>query len=208
MALGGRVARLLALVGAGLLYSVGAARAQYFNFTTTFTPNPVPASAGGQLTITNGQNLTGVFAGLNGSDIVLTNIDTVSSAPDTSPETVNSNYTITVGLQMSSAGGTATSGWIYHDFLGNLSGTISTNSSNISNTNVFVPETYDFGGGNVFTVFRNSYVPPGAPGAHDHGAIGAHVSGPLSVPEPGSLSLLLGSGVGGSFFMFRRRRRA
>lgn len=206
MALKGRLSTTLALVGAAMLLSI-AANAQYFNFRTTFTPIPVPASLGGQLNVTNGSNMTGLFAGTFGTNIVLTNFTTSSVVPDPAFETINTNYDIFVELQLAAPGGAPLSGWVGNHFTGNLSGTISASSSNVNNTNNLIPQTYDFGGGNVFTVVRNSYVPPGAPNAQTLGAIGAHVTGPLAVPEPGALSLLFGSGIGGSLLFFRRLRR-
>lgn len=206
MASRGRLSVTLALVGAALLL-VTAANAQYFNFRTTFTPNPVPASLGGQLNVSNGANMSGLFAGTFGTNIVLTNFTTSSIVPDPAFETINAPYDIFVEMQLAAPGGAPLSGWVGNHFTGTLSGTISNSSSNVNNTNNLVPQIYDFGGGNVFTVVRNSYVPPGAPNAQTLGAIGAHVTGPLAVPEPGTLSLLFGSGIGGSLLFLRRRIR-
>lgn len=206
MAWTGRLLRGATLAGAALLLSSTVASAQYFNFRTTFTPNPVPGSAGGRLNVVNGSN-TGLFAGLLGTDIVLTNFTTTSTANDLTPETINSNYDIFVELQPATSAGVGLAPFQGSHFLGTLSGSISANAANVANTNLVQSHLYNFGALGTFDVFRNSYVPPGAPGAQTQGAIGAHVNGPLSVPEPGTLSLLFGSGVGGSLLFLRRLRR-
>lgn len=206
MAWTGRLLRGATLAGAALLLSSTVASAQYFNFRTTFTPNPVPASAGGRLNITNGAN-TSVFAGLLGSDIVLTNITTTSTANDLTPESINSNYDIFVELQPATSAGVGLAPYQGSHFFGTLSGFISANSSNVANSNLVQSHLYNFGALGTYDVFRNAYVPPGAPGTGVQGSIGAHVNGPLAVPEPGTLSLLFGSGVGGSLLFLRRLRR-
>ena len=89
--------RKLGLIGGfaviGLMASLGAAQAQFFNYSAVFTPNPFPSSGPDRLNITN-QSSNSVFAGLFGSNVITTNLTTTSSAPDNSPATLDGDYDI------------------------------------------------------------------------------------------------------------------
>jgi hypothetical protein len=139
--------------------------------------------------------------------IVATNLRAFSSADDDSPDTINSNYTLTMVMQNLATGHTHT-----FTFSGNLNGSFSTGTSNIDNS--FTSPTSalwdDINGSFLyfFTVSMDTYTPPGPPNASLLGSIGATVTyavahgtpgapGPTS-PEPSTLLLsFLGlSGLG------------
>lgn len=202
--------RRVTLAGAVLLMSATVAHAQYFNYRTQTTTNPTNGqvgSDGGKVFFSNVGTILG-YAGAQGTNIVLTNITTNSNAPNTAPETISGTMDTELFLQLADASGNPLSGWISNHFTADLGGTMSKDTANLTVTFTNVsPKVYNFGGLNVFVVVRNPYVPPGPPGPNQPlGAIGAHVNGPLAVPEPGTLAMLFGSGVGGSLFFWRRRR--
>lgn len=210
---------MLAVAGAVMLMAMPAANAQYFFFTTTFDgvapPGPAvvnvtPVTGTDYLNVTPGYYATAGFAGGAGSDIVLANLETVSTTPDNNPLTINHPYSIFLTMQQASdsAGHAAYGVTDSFTFTGTLLGTISQTAANVGNT-FGSPISHGFNlNGNLFTVTLTTYVAPQKPGSTNFGSIGAHVAGPLEqgVPEPGTLGMLLGSGIGSSLLFIRRRK--
>ena len=211
-----RRSRITAIAAsAGMLASTGAAQAQFFNFTTSFTPNPVPSTvAGNNIQASTGSNNTGLFAGAFGTDVVLDNF--IANAVSTTTGVLNSPVTIFVTLTDTNSNGVQIAGTspVTHTFLEQLNGAIDSNAVTSSMTPIPNPsiQTYVFSNGDAFTLQINSYTGPSAPNSTASGALGGHVNGalagvPQGAPEPGSLALLLGIGISGSLLGYRRRRR-
>src|SRR5690242_18378589 len=93
--------------------------------------------------------------------VVATNLKVFSSADDNTPDTINSNYTLTLVLQNLATGNTHT-----FTFGGNLNGSFSTGTSNIDNsfTGPTVGNWADTNG-DAFKVTVDTYTPPGPPNA-------------------------------------------
>jgi len=209
--------RKLGLIGGfaviGLMASLGAAQAQFFNYSAVFTPNPFPSSGPDRLNITN-QSSNSVFAGLFGSNVITTNLTTTSSAPDNSPATLDGDYDIAFTIVPSdNLGNPLTSSQTQH-FSGHLNGTVSMDTANITNMFTSGTQSYNFGALGTFEVFLNSFTPPGAPGSTGLGAIAAHVNGTLArgpdpTPEFGSVFSLGGLlAAGGAGMWLKRRKKA
>jgi hypothetical protein len=145
--------------------------------------------------------------------VVATNLSNFSSADDNSPDSINSDYGLTLMLQNLATGNSHT----FH-FTGNLNGTFSTGTSNIENAfTAPTSATWTDSNGDVFKVTMDKYTPPGPPSASLEGSIGATVvytkgSGtggpPHDSPEPSTLVLsFLGlSALGGRALWGRRNR--
>lgn len=227
-----RLSLCAAVVGASMALS-GAAHAQYFNFTVTgFTPSPVVANGG--LTpaatpattlfgVTNGSDVA-VFAGAPfGSDInVATLFPSISDASPATPSFFNGTGTLggpdmpysldltltptdAFGVPLAGAGNAPQT----HTFTGGFNGSMSANTSNVTHTFGFASFTYTFAS-QTFTVLPHLFNNPPTPAGNTPGSISYHVTSSISVtgvPEPGAFSMLLGTGVCGSLFFFRRRRK-
>jgi hypothetical protein len=122
------------------------------------------------------------------SDIVATDLQTVSSADDDHPDRfTGKSYQLKLTLTdlASHAAGSLT-------FAGVLDGTISKLTSDISNT-FTGPTTQTLTlGHNIYTVTIDAYTPPAPPNADNLGAIGAHAVvsvRPAQSPEPSTLVL-------------------
>lgn len=183
----------LAVVGTALGLAA-AANAQYFTHVETVLapPGGVATSGLSSVTFTAGGNYD-IFAGGDGTDVVLANLSVASTQLDGTPDTFTIPYTIQVDLWNGAPAipfpppapdGSAI-------FKGTLTGTVSKGTSNLKNTyDPGTPSFYDIPlGGLFYHVQLGTYTAPEAPGGR-LGAIGAHVS---AVPEPGSFSLI---GVG------------
>lgn len=138
------------------------------------------------------------------SDIVATNLRSHSDATVENPDVFTAKpYTLTLWLQDAASGASGTL-----TFTGQLDGTLTFGSSNISNT--FTGDTTQTLqlGNTEFTVTINTYSPPGPPNSSFAGSIGARalvdVSEVHRAPEPSSLLL---SFVGLSFLGLARYRR-
>src|SRR5579871_737087 len=105
-----RRSKLTALAAsASMLASAGAAQAQFFNFTTSFTPNAIPSTqAGNNITANTGSNNTGLFAGAFGTDVVLDNF--VANATSTNTGTFNNAVTVFVTLTATDSNGVQIAG--------------------------------------------------------------------------------------------------
>ncbi len=203
--------------GLGLVGSIAASQAQYFNYSTVFTPDPIPSNVpGSMIQVNNGAFTGGANAGGAGTDIILSNFAIVSPLTG-STASVNTPYQVALTLIQSNATGTPVGAPQTFSFAGNLTGTISTDTSNLQS--VFSQpstHTFDFGGGSTYNVALKNFVTPGPPdGSSLQGALSAHVtytgvvgpSGTPETPEPGTMALAFGAGVPAMLLASRRRRR-
>jgi len=185
------------------------------HWTYNFTPNApfVQADGGpgsGSVTFTNEPTKSAS----NGSDVVLTNLRVSSTAPTTSPDTLNSSGAWSVKLQLTDSASGASTTML---FSGKLGGTFSADNANV--TDQFTGKTsytWTAPNGNAYTVTLNNFTPPGPPTASNAGSISAHVSvtpgnGTISgsTPEPSTLVLsCLGLGFAGLRSWRKRRTQA
>jgi hypothetical protein len=130
------------------------------------------------------------------SDIVATNLQVHSTATTAHPDTYTSKaYTLTLTLndQASGASGTLAFG-------GELSGTATAGSANITNTFTGIGVQSLLLGDNLYTVTIGPYSPPGPPNEVNSGSIGAHAMVVIHhLPEPGAFVL---GGIGLSLLAF------
>jgi hypothetical protein len=151
--------------------------------------------------------------------LVATNLRIFSSADDNTPDSINSNYTLTMALQDLATGHSHT-----FAFTGNLNGTFSTGTANVENA--FTggsPVTWTDTNGDTFKITMDTYTPPGPPDASLLGSIGATVayshSGagggggggggggkPPDAPEPSTLLLSVLGLSGAGMASWRRRQ--
>jgi hypothetical protein len=189
-----------------LLTSSQAAHAGLISWSYDWNAGPAYVTAGGgKVTLSN--EIPNVAVG--NSNVVATNLKVYSGADPTKPDTftiAGGHYGLTIDLTDNA---THKSGSLI--FTGQLQGSFSQYSSNVTNT-FFSPTTQMLTLGNTtFTVTVNSYTPPGPPSQGNLGSIGAYIQvAPsihiTSVPEPGSIALAsLGIGLVG-LRAFRRRR--
>ncbi|HTU19423.1 MAG TPA: PEP-CTERM sorting domain-containing protein [Gemmataceae bacterium] len=188
-------------------------------WTYNFTPSGPTSSGfvqadnpqGGSVSLTNEPTK---FA-TNSSDVVVTNLRVSSTAPATSPDTLNTagNYQVTLQLH-DIASGTGANATDTMTFTGKLGGSFSQSNSNVTNTFTGTQSyTWTAPSGNQYTVTLVGYTPPGPPTATHAGSISAYVQvtppvGPASVPEPSTLVLsCLGLGFAG-LASWRKRRRS
>jgi hypothetical protein len=192
------------------LAATPAVRADWIPWTYSWSNSPqtivADGGTGGSIALTNEPTLSAV----GNTDIVATNIRTFSSASPGTPDKFTSKaYTLTLTLTDSTSGQTGTAA-----FTGVFNGTLTSDSSNI--TNMFTGPTkvvLDLGA-NEYTVNLTAYTPPGPTGSVNAGAIGAHATvvvepiGPVSLtPEP-SAALLAACGLPLVLLQFRRSRRS
>jgi hypothetical protein len=202
-----RCSRAVALVL--LLAATPAVRADWIPWTYSWSNSPqtilADGGTGGKIALTNEPTLSAV----GDTDIVATNIRTYSTAsPGTPDKFTNKAYTLQLTLTDTTSGQTGTA-----TFTGVFNGTLTANSSNITNTftgpNTVVLDL----GANQYTINLTAYTPPGPTGSVNAGAIGAHATvvvepiGPVSLsPEPSAV-LLAACGLPLALFQLRRSRR-
>ena len=87
-------------------------------------------------------------------------------------------------------------------FQGELKGSASKGSSNITNKFTYTPVYSINLGGVDYVITIGTYTAPEAPGSITKGAIGAHI---MAVPEQGTLAML-GAGILPLLGMLRRRK--
>jgi hypothetical protein len=176
-----------------LLLLAPAARADFIPWQYNWSRSPavIHANAPGTGYITLTDEPPKSAAG--NSDIVATNLRTFSTAPKAHPDTfTNAKYSLSLTLTDTNSGksGTVT-------FTGHLDGTVTFQSSNLTNT-FTGPTTQSLVlGHDLYTMTIGPFSPPGPPGAVNAGSISSHVTVLVRqinhVPEPGSLVLM---GVG------------
>jgi hypothetical protein len=181
---------LLAVAGAALTwlgFAIGA-RAEMIPWGYSWTPSIAAVAADspgtGKIVLKPEPGATAVGS----SDIVATNLQTVSGADDDHPDHVtDKGYQLKLTLTdlASHAAGSLT-------FAGAFNGTFSKLTSDISNT-FTGPTTQTLTlGRNLYTVTIDAYTPPAPPNADNVGAIGAHAQvsvRPAQSPEPSTLVL-------------------
>jgi hypothetical protein len=210
----------VAITAGAWLMTTHSAKAQYFDYTSTFSPNPIVTSAslGSQYNVTAHFNSSGIQAGAFGSQIIPS--DFVAVATSNTPTSFDGMVTETISLIPSTINGTPIAGdsYVSHTFTPTLDIENLDNSDTESIMTAGVGagspiQTYSFADGSVFTVQLSSYTGPGAPGGTSNGALQAQVFGALagvpqgSTPEPGSMALLVGMGVVGTGLVRRRRAK-
>jgi len=157
--------------------------AQSAGYSLSCSPNPVPSSGSGTLLLTTG-HVTDLTLP---TDVVLLNIATVSTAPATAPETINTPYTITLTLTLPSGPQTIK----FTGMLGAVNGhtgRISAYSSDVGNQFTgTTSQTLNLGAYGVYAITLTDYVPPGPPGSASLGTINARlalVAKPAVAPAP------------------------
>jgi len=214
-----------ALGVAGLLLTAPAARAEFFEFTSTITidqtgntPNVPGSGSGATSTFTTpGGNVVTLNAldsiqlpprqnGQGaGTDIVPLNISVGATAP---METIDFGFTLTVTFvdypSLFAANPTPGTSPLTFTFTGRIGGSIGDFQTNLDLLSFAPPASLGQTGNIEYLV--NLKVPNGfaPPGVDQDGRLTLHVR-TRAVPEPGSLALL-GMGGAGALGMFLRRR--
>jgi hypothetical protein len=181
-----------------ILLAAAEARADLIHWTYNWSASPAnifadsPGTGYIHLTDEPGNSAAG------NSDIVATNLQVHSTATAAKPDAfTNKPYTLTLALtdQASSASGTLA-------FTGQLSGTATAGSANITNTFTGIGVQSLQLGDNVYTVTVGPYTPPGPPNQSNSGSIGAHALVVIHhLPEPSGLFL---GGIGLSLLALLR----
>ncbi|MHB1422950.1 MAG: hypothetical protein ACYC3I_07110 [Gemmataceae bacterium] len=188
-----------------LLFGAGGAHAELIQWSYSWSRSPTQVSANspgtGYISLTD-QPLT---SATGNSYIVATNLQAHSTASVQNPDVfTNKTYTLSLFLQDQDSGKSGTVA-----FTGAFNGTLTAESSNISNTFLGSTTKSLALGDHLYTVAIGPYSAPGPTGAVNSGSIAARaevtVSTILHLPEPSSVVLaLLGAGCG--LACVRRRR--
>ena len=182
-----------------------------YNFTPGALVLPSDSNPGAHVSFTNEATQTAQ----GNSTIVGTNLRVASTSLATTPDTLtgsNGNYTLTLALAATDDTGLHQASLTFH---GQISGSFSSNSSNLHNA--FGADALQTAtiGAYTFTVSLNSFTPPGPPGQSNAGSIAADVTVTPGLivtqvtPEPGTM-LLSGLGLislGGAAWRKRRQAR-
>ena len=190
-----------------LLAIAPAARADWIAWTYSWSNSPQTIladnpSGGGKISLTDEPTLEAV----GNTDIVATNIRTFSTAPASAPDKfTNKAYSLALTLTDSTSGQSGTAA-----FTGVFNGTLTANSSNITNAFTSANTVVLDLGNNQYTVTLTAYTPPGPTGSTNAGAIGAHatvtvenIHPVLQSPEPTAL-LLAAFGIPLGLLQLRR----
>jgi hypothetical protein len=193
---------------AALLLLQASARADLVSWSYNWTPNANTINADNagtsKIFITNEPSGTARGA----TDLAATNIKVSSTASPNHPDTfTHAAYTLTMTLIDSASKQSANL-----SFSGFFSGTVSSLSSNISNTFTGPTTNQVVLGGNLYTVTIGPYAPPAPPGATLSGSISAHAEVTAAhvdhAPEPAGMVLAgLGVSVFGFGYWCQRRRK-
>ena len=203
---------LVAPVVALLLAAASPVRAGNINWSYNWEPGSLTlfgdaGSKGGFISFTDQP----VSNAVNSSDVVATNIRTVSGALPSLPDSFTGTGAYSLSIQITDTA-SAQSGTLH--FGGKLTGTFSNSNANVSNHFTGLLTGQLFLGANVYTVTMDAYTPPGPPGATNAGSIAAHVDvqpgvSVQSMPEPSTMALcLVGLTTAGAGWWRRRRARA
>jgi hypothetical protein len=181
---------LIGSVAALLLLAGSQARAGLVDWKYNWEPGALAVSGdGGDGKITFSDQPLGKATG--SSDIVATNIRTVSNAPAGAPNTL-SNGAYSLALQIVDVA-SAKSGTIL--FTGILGGSFSSKNANVTNQFTGLTTQVLTLGTNTYSVMIGPYTPPAPPSASNAGSISAHVTvngiQTQSVPEPSTMGLAL-----------------
>ncbi len=184
---------LFALSATALLFAAASAQTAQVEWTYNWSRQPVDiisSDVSGTSRISLTDEPLGDADG--NSDIVATNLRTFSDAPNTNPNVfTDAGYRLTLRLTDDTSGESGTL-----NFDGTVSGTLSRNRANISNSFVG-PTTGELTlGGNVYSVTIGPYSPPGPPGIQNAGSIAATVTvrpvdddDTTNTPEPSAMLL-------------------
>jgi hypothetical protein len=184
-------ARFFAPIIALLLISASQVRAGNINWTYNWNPGALAlygdsGTKGGYLAFTDEPSA----GATNSSDIVATNVRTVSGASPNLPDQFVGTGVYTLALQITDSA-SGQSGIL--TFSGKLGGTFSDSNANVSNHFTGLLTQQLFLGNNTYTVTIGPYTPPGPPSATNAGSISAHVDvsgiSIQSVPEPSTMAL-------------------
>ncbi len=190
-----------------LLFSTASARAELIQWTYNWSRSPTTVMADspgtGYISLTN----EGMKSAAGNSYLVATNLQAHSTATVTNPDVfTNKTYQLNLYLQDQASGksGTVT-------FTGEFNGTLTANSTIISNTFVGATTKTVTLGNNQYTVTIGPYAAPGPTGAVNSGSIAARaevtvspvITGIFQLPEPSSSALAI-LGVWGLLLMRRR----
>ncbi|HTU18249.1 MAG TPA: PEP-CTERM sorting domain-containing protein [Gemmataceae bacterium] len=200
----------LALAGAAsvlLFFGTAGARAELIQWSYSWSRSPTQVYANspgtGYISLTESN---GLKSAAGDSYLVATNLQAHSTAGVADPDVfTNKTYSLSLYLQDndSSKSGTVT-------FTGEFNGTLTADSSNITNTFVGATTQSLVLGDHLYTVTIGPYDPPGPTGAVNSGSISARaevtVSTIFHLPEPSSAMLALLGGSCGLAFVRRRRR--
>jgi hypothetical protein len=188
-----------------LCFAAGA-RAELIQWSYNWSRSPAQVYADspgtGYISLTE----EGLKSAAGNSYLVATNLQAHSTATVDNPDVfTNKTYTLSLYLQDAASGKSATV-----SFTGEFNGTLTAESTNITNTFVGATTQSLVLGTNQYTVTIGPFSAPGPPGAVNSGSIAARaevkVSPLISSPEPSSCLLAL-LGVGGGAAAFVRRRR-
>jgi hypothetical protein len=199
VALGGAAWILLCL-------GVADARAELIQWSYSWSRSPAQVQAdspgSGYISLTD----AGMKSAAGNSFLVAANLQAHSTAPDSNPDVfTNKTYTLSLSLgdQASGASGTLT-------FTGEFNGTLTADSSNITNTFLGSTTQTLVLGDHLYTVTMGSFTGPGPTGAANSGSIAARaevsVSTIMDLPEPSSMVLALVGAAGGLGLTGIRRR--
>jgi hypothetical protein len=190
-----------------LLIGTADARAELIQWTYNWSRSPAQVHADspgtGYISLTD----EGTKSATGTSNLVATNLQAHSTATTTHPDVfTNKPYTLNLTLQDQASGHSGTLA-----FTGEFNGTLTANSSNVSNT-FTGPTTQTLTLGNhLYTVTIGPYAAPGPTGAVNSGSIAARaevtVSTIFHTPEPNSCVLALLGGVCATLVRCRRRRK-
>jgi hypothetical protein len=190
-----------------LLVCGPAARADWIPWTYSWSNSPQSILAdnpagGGSITLTNEPTL----AAVGNTDIVATNIRTVSTATQTAPDTFTDKaYSLALTVTDTASGQSGTA--VFH---GVFNGTLTSESSNITSTFVGATKAVLDLGNNEYVIDLTAFTPPGPTGSVNAGTISGHATVTVESihpvadsPEPSTL-LLAAFAVPLAFARFRR----
>jgi len=199
----------VALAGAAwmlLCLGIADARAELIQWSYSWSRSPAEVHADSPGTGFIALTDAGMKSAAGNSYLVAANLQAHSTAPDSNPDVfTNKAYSLTLSLgdQASGASGTLT-------FNGEFNGTLTANSSNITNTFTGAMTQTLVLGDHLYAVTMDSFTGPGPTGAANSGSISARaevsVSTIMDLPEPSSLVLALAGSVGGLGLSEIRRR--
>jgi hypothetical protein len=156
-----------------LLFYGPAAKADWIPWTYSWSNSPQSILAdnpagGGSITLTNEPTLEAV----GNTDIVATNIRTVSTATQSAPDRFTDKaYSLALTVTDATSGQSGTA--VFH---GVFNGTLTSDSSNITNTFVGPTKAVLDLGSNEYVIDLTAFTPPGPTGSVNAGAIGAHAT--------------------------------
>jgi hypothetical protein len=189
-----------------LFFATAGARAELIQWSYSWSRSPVQVYADspgtGYISLTD----ESMKSAAGNSYLVATNLQAHSTATVQNPDVfTNRTYTLSLFLQDMASGKSGTV-----SFTGEFNGTLTAESTNITNTFVGATTQSLVLGNNQYTVTIGPFTAPGPTGAVNSGSIAARaevkVSPVISSPEPSSCLLaLLGAGCGVTAFVRRRR---